>query len=122
MALTEALAEGFHHLVELPDQLALDDHLFTRHLEFEILMNHLSYRICDKRAHFSLAHELVHNVEDDGSLLEAQLLEDTVVLGNCAIEQVGLVNLIAIHRFVIFGSALEVVPETQGQELACAWN
>ena len=122
MALTEALAQGFHHLVELPDQLALDDHLFTRHLEFEILMNHLSYRFCDKRAHFSLAHELVHNVENNGSLLEAKLFEDAVILGNRAIEQVCLVNLIAIHRFVIFGSALEVVPEAQGQKLACAWN
>ena len=111
MALSEALTEGFHHLVELPDQLALDDHLFTCHLEFEILVNHLSYRFGDKRAHFSLAHELVHNVENDGSLLEAQLLEDAVVLGNRAIEQVCLVNLIAIHRFVIIGSALEVVPE-----------
>ena len=122
MALTKSLAQGFHHLVELPDQLALDDHLLTRHLEFEILMNHLSYRFCDKRAHFSLAHELVHNVENNGSLLEAQLLEDAVILGNRAIEQVCLVNLIAIHRFVIFGSALEVVPEAQGQKLACAWN
>ena len=85
-------------------------------------MNHLSYRFCDKRAHFSLAHELVHNVENNGSLLEAQLLKDAVILGYCAIEQVCLVNLIAIHRFVIFGSALEVVPEAQGQKLACAWN
>ena len=119
MTLTKALAEGLHDLVELPDQLALDDHLLTGHLEFEVLVHHLSNLFCDKGAHFSLAHKLVHDVEDNGSLLEAQLLEDAVVLSNRAIEHVCLVNLVAIHRFVIFSSALEVVPQAEGKKIAC---
>ena len=120
MTLTKAFAESVHDLVELPDQLALDDHLLTRHLEIEVLVHHLSNRFCDKRAHLGLAHELVNYVKDDRSLLEAQLLEDAVVLSDRAIEHVLLVNLVAIHRFVIFGSALEVIPQAEGEKLACA--
>ena len=79
MTLAEAFAKGFDNVVELSDQLALDDHFLTRHLKFEILVDHLGDIVSNKLVHLGLSHEFVDNVEDDGSLFEAELFKDAVV-------------------------------------------